>query len=32
MKIMFVCTGNTCRSAMAEGLAKKIIKEFNRSS
>ena len=27
MKIMFVCTGNTCRSAMAEGLAKKIIKE-----
>ena len=26
MKIMFVCTGNTCRSAMAEGLAKKIIK------
>ena len=29
MKIMFVCTGNTCRSAMAEGLAKKIIKEKN---
>ena len=25
MNIMFVCTGNTCRSAMAEGLAKKEI-------
>ena len=25
MYIMFVCTGNTCRSAMAEGLAKKEI-------
>lgn len=25
MNILFVCTGNTCRSAMAEGLAKKII-------
>ena len=29
MNIMFVCTGNTCRSAMAEGLAKKEIKEKN---
>lgn len=29
MKIMFICTGNTCRSAMADGLAKKIIKEKN---
>lgn len=27
MNILFVCTGNTCRSAMAEGLAKKIIEE-----
>lgn len=27
MKIVFVCTGNTCRSAMADGLAKKIVKE-----
>lgn len=27
MKILFVCTGNTCRSAMAEGLMKKIAAE-----
>lgn len=27
MNIMFVCTGNTCRSAMAEGLAKKLVKD-----
>ena len=29
MKIMFICTGNTCRSAIAEGLAKKIFKQKN---
>lgn len=26
-KILFVCTGNTCRSPMAEGLFKKMAKE-----
>ena len=27
MKIMFICTGNICRSAMAEGLMKKKLQE-----
>ena len=27
MKIMFICTGNICRSAMAEKLLKKKLKE-----
>lgn len=26
MKILFVCTGNTCRSPIAEGLFKKMLK------
>lgn len=26
--ILFVCTGNTCRSSMAEGLAKKLAQEM----
>ena len=26
-KIVFVCTGNICRSAMAEGIAKSLTKE-----
>lgn len=29
MKIMFVCTGNICRSAMADAYAKKIVEENN---
>lgn len=31
MKIMFVCTGNTCRSSMAAGLAAAQLKERGRS-
>lgn len=27
MNVLFVCTGNTCRSPMAEGLFKHIVKE-----
>ncbi|MDK2798811.1 MAG: protein arginine phosphatase [Clostridiales bacterium] len=26
-KILFVCTGNTCRSSMAEGLFKKMLED-----
>ena len=27
MNVLFVCTGNTCRSPMAEGLFKKIVSD-----
>ena len=27
MKIMFICTGNICRSAMAEGMLRKMLQE-----
>ncbi len=29
MKLLFVCTGNTCRSVMAEALTSKLIKDLN---
>lgn len=32
MKILFICTGNTCRSPMAEAIAKTIFKEHEFSS
>ena len=27
MRLLFVCTGNTCRSPLAEGIAKRLIAE-----
>lgn len=30
-RIVFVCTGNTCRSPLAEGIARKILQETGRS-
>ena len=29
MKIMFICTGNICRSAMAEAMLKKMLQDRN---
>lgn len=31
MKIMFICTGNICRSAMAHAMLEKIAKEQNKN-
>ena len=30
MKIMFICTGNICRSAMAHAMLQKMVKEQNK--
>lgn len=32
MNILFICTGNTCRSPMAEGIFRKIIDHKNLSN
>lgn len=32
MKIMFICTGNICRSAMAEGMMRKLVQEQNKEA
>jgi protein-tyrosine-phosphatase len=30
-RIVFVCTGNTCRSPLAEGIARKVLRESGRT-
>lgn len=29
MRILFLCTGNSCRSQMAEGFARQLLKEWD---
>ena len=29
-RILFICTGNTCRSPLAEGIARKILRDSTR--
>ena len=31
MKILFVCSGNTCRSPLAESIARRLITDANRT-
>lgn len=31
MNLVFVCTGNICRSPMAEGMFKKLLEEKERA-
>lgn len=31
LKILLVCTGNTCRSSMAQGIAQKILAEMGQA-